>query len=1002
MQGWKARSRTGTVRRRIAALVAPLAVLAFPGAASAAVINFDELSAPSPGGGRGTIVNVQYASQGVTFNDIEVYNNPAVARSQPNVAETPCFAVELCQGPIVARFTTGQDRVRVFAGYSFNGPPPSVRITAFDAENGGNQIDSVEVQLPGGSGPVRANTELALNPPGSQIRRIEITTGSSFTTSLAIDDFEFSDVGAPPACTASGPPVVNLFRPAKGDLFNNNLFQMTGAASPNGASITSARIERLEPNPRSTTIYPGLIDSDGGNFNVMVGSLLAPGENDIQVTATNCAGTGASGPIRIIHEPIPSTARFNLLSPIEVNQAIQDPTNQVRLIAADGTNFKRTFARVYLGLQGATTIEDVSGTLTAFRPDGSRPDGPVLVESLNAARVGSANTLENVRANNLNASINFELPREWLEEGRLHLELTNLKVEDQSLQIPCDGCVNPNASGLPDIIRFHRVPPVRVWLIRVPYQPTPGGTTFTPTQNDLDMLASWLRRAYPTAEVRNTNMFLGETLDDDPEVRDNAGKVVQEGFTCSDVNQELRDLVSSQQSQHAATRYYGIVDDGGGFMRGCAPIGGHFGSGPAGTPGGWDTDTTYADWYGGHELGHTFDRKHPGQCTETANDDSFPYDPDGLIGEAANDYQGIDAGNTTLGLPMQLYDWRDRWADVMTYCDNQWISDYTYRGILKDLCDEDRPNCPDRKEITRTTLRAEGKKKRPALTVNGELNLANDRLDLGTLATGRGLTLTDRPKRSAYEIVLRGPGRDKVYPFEPKEIADLPEGQERAEVHEVVPFDPRARKIVIEQSGRVLETVKVTRNAPSLKLGKVKKKGDEVKVRWRSRDRDGGRPTHSVLYSPDGKEYLPVATGLRGRSHTVELDQLPGGKKARIRVVANDGVLTGSSTSKTFKVPAKAPNVSILSPEPAAAGDADDQVQLVADVQDLQDQQFAENDIVWRSDRQGELGTGPSIVTRLDAGSHEITVTATNSGRKQGSASIRLEVDEVPPVFNAG
>ena len=133
-QWWKARSRTRTVRRRIAELVAPLAVLAFPGAAPAAVINFDELSAPSPGGGRGTIVNVQYASQGVTFNDIEVYNNPAVARSQPNVAETPCFAAELCQGPIVARFTTGQDRVRVFAGYSFNGPPPSVRMTAFDAE----------------------------------------------------------------------------------------------------------------------------------------------------------------------------------------------------------------------------------------------------------------------------------------------------------------------------------------------------------------------------------------------------------------------------------------------------------------------------------------------------------------------------------------------------------------------------------------------------------------------------------------------------------------------------------------------------------------------------------------------------------------------------------------------------------------------------------------------------------------------------------------------------
>ena len=217
-----------------------------------------------------------------------------------------------------------------------------------------------------------------------------------------------------------------------------------------------------------------------------------------------------------------------------------------------------------------------------------------------------------------------------------------------------------------------------------------------------------------------------------------------------------------------------------------------------------------------------------------------------------------------------------------------------------------------------------------------------------------------------------------------------------------MPFDRGTRKIAIEQNGRALATAKVSRNAPSVRIAKLKKKGDEVKVRWRSRDRDGGRRTHSVLYSPDGKEYLPVATGLRGRSHTVELDQLPGGKKARIRVVANDGVLTGSATSKTFKVRAKAPDVSILAPERGATFDADDQVQLVADVQDLQDQQFAAKDIVWRSDLQGELGTGPSLITRLDAGSHEITATATNSGKRSGSASIRLDVAAVPPLFDAG
>ena len=70
------------------------------------------------------------------------------------------------------------------------------------------------------------------------------------------------------------------------------------------------------------------------------------------------------------------------------------------------------------------------------------------------------------------------------------------------------------------------------------------------------------------------------------------------------------------QAQQSNTRYYGVVRDAGGlFMRGCAQIGGRFGSGPAG-PGtfGWDNDGAYTDWYGGHEIGHMYGRKHPGFC----------------------------------------------------------------------------------------------------------------------------------------------------------------------------------------------------------------------------------------------------------------------------------------------------------------------------------------------------------------------------------------------------
>ena len=132
---------------------------------------------------------------------------------------------------------------------------------------------------------------------------------------------------------------------------------------------------------------------------------------------------------------------------------------------------------------------------------------------------------------------------------------------------------------------FYEVPPVRIWLVRVPYTPTPGAAPNVPSQFDISMLASWLRRAYPTAEVRDTQMFMptqpgppGYEDDDDDGIDEN-----RDGFLCDDLNSDLAEWVQSMQAQHPNTRYYGVVSDAGGlFMRGCAEIGGRFGSGPAG------------------------------------------------------------------------------------------------------------------------------------------------------------------------------------------------------------------------------------------------------------------------------------------------------------------------------------------------------------------------------------------------------------------------------------
>jgi hypothetical protein len=194
----------------------------------------------------------------------------------------------------------------------------------------------------------------------------------------------------------------------------------------------------------------------------------------------------------------------------------------------------------------------------------------------------------------------------------------------------------------------------------------------------------------------------------------------------------------------------------------------------------------------------------------------------------------------------------------------------------------------------------------------------------------------------------------------------------------------------------------VSGHSPTVRLLKPKPKkrlDKRVEVRWRARDADGGRLTSTVLYAADGKHYVPVATDLRRRSTRIDLSELGGGRRAALRVVVSDGVLTDKDTSKRHRVPAKPPRVSIASPADGAALTEAEPVQLVASVVDPQDIPFRSSNVVWTSSIAGDLGRGAAIAASLPSGKQELTATATNSHGLSGVATVSVDVHAVPPVF---
>ena len=725
-------------------------------ASSAATISFDDLSAPARGGS-GLAVNSQYADQGVSFNNPSALDFSKGESALPgfphsgNVAVEACLGAEFCKAPIEASFTAGQQSVKVWVGFDGElSEPLGVRLTGYDAASA--VVATADATLPIHSGPTPIQTPLSIELASPAIQKIavSVSSGEGYSGGLSVDDLEFSTVGPPPPCGAAHAPIVNLSYPSQ---FSPQLdeFTLSGEVGTE-AALTSASVVDKAATTRTGNAFPALIGPGGGHFGtVRYGGLLSPGSNEIVVTATNCRGTGTSNPLYLTYSPLSPETRFKQLSMIEVSQSVQDSNNTVPLIAATSAGAKTTYARAYLSEAGTPAgVSRVSGTLTAVRPDGTRPPGPISIPSLNEVAVRPGQTLEAARAS-LAGSLNFELPPEWQEAGRLHLELGHLEIEGSQSNFPCEGCTNPGVGG-PARVHFHSVPPMHIWLLSVPYEESAGATPAAPSQFDQEMLASWLRRAYPSADIQISEMTM-PVQPEAPGALDEDGNRVRPGFLCDEMNERINAFVATTAAEEPHSRFYGMVSDQNKhFMRGCSEIGGQVGSGPAGSKSwGWDFDGSYADWYGGHEIGHMFGRLHPGYCKASEDDHSYPY-PGGLIGGAAFNPQMLDTGDAALGgepdkIPAQVGDWRTGWHDVMTYCEKEWVSDYTYRGILQNLCAHDHPECEDYAQLSDVIRPRKGRpSKRRNLLVSGSLALGSGAVSLDPLAVRRGLKLSSRPR----------------------------------------------------------------------------------------------------------------------------------------------------------------------------------------------------------------------------------------------------------------
>src|SRR5262249_41380526 len=130
--------------------------------------------------------------------------------------------------------------------------------------------------------------------------------------------------------------------------------------------------------------------------------------------------------------------------------------------------------------------------------------------------------------------------------------------------------------------------PLRVRILGVRYQYGNPPATHVPAALDFGLINSWLRRAYPVAQVLSSQAIIDATA--------------TPPFGCGDINAQVAAIraLDIGAGTDKRTHYFGLVADGGFFMRGCAagipqtPDPTTVASGPTGpATWGWDFDGSY-------------------------------------------------------------------------------------------------------------------------------------------------------------------------------------------------------------------------------------------------------------------------------------------------------------------------------------------------------------------------------------------------------------------------
>jgi hypothetical protein len=406
---------------------------------------------------------------------------------------------------------------------------------------------------------------------------------------------------------------------------------VNGLPPGTAAALTMTGPDGFSRTLTGSTTLEGLLQ---GRYTVLAQGVLVNGAtyapSPTSLTITVAPGQTSTGNVNYTLATQPPGLNL-LIDAIQVQQVVQAYGGTVPLVAGRDALF-RVFVKA--------TQSNASAPQVRVR----LYDGTTLVSTTTVAATASG-VPTTITEGNLASSWNALIPAAIMRPGlRVLADVDPANTVGETIE-------NDNAypsSGTPLALDVRQTSPVSLRL--VPVMQSATGLTGNVSAANVDQFTDFMRRVFPLSamnvDVRTPFTTNAPALDP------------------TDANsawlQVLSEINALRAADGSAAQYYGVVKTP--YTSGIVGLG--YVPGPASM--GWDRLPIASETMA-HELGHNFGRFHS-PCGTNGTDINYPY-AGGVIG-----VYGYDLASGTLRDPTA--------SDLMGYCPNKWISDYTYIGIL--------------------------------------------------------------------------------------------------------------------------------------------------------------------------------------------------------------------------------------------------------------------------------------------------------------------------------